>query len=223
MVRRNNDSSGHAPRSLDGVAGRWSFPVVASQRHNTHPSAMDYDCRRPGINRRGAAIVVMLALASISGAGMGQDPASRVSANATQDDTQIELLAMRVIHSELTRRGVTDWNTVGFDPDWDAGLKPLHPKRGGQQARNMLAMLGGRRFSRDSVAPTSLHCHLNGLTTLVYMGPPHMSGDSATVSVSYNIKDQRTACRFFVESKTLSFERHDGTWMYTGIKELVYS
>lgn len=153
--------------------------------------------------------------------GSGQRASMQPGATATE---QIELLAMHVIHEELATRGVTDWNTVGFEPDVDPGLKPLSSKRDTAQVRELLTELGGRRFFRDSVAPNSFHCHPNGLTRLVYLSAPSVIDDSATVRVLYELEDEHTKCRFFIESKTLSFRRRSGAWVYTGLQgAVIYS
>ena len=171
------------------------------------------------INDRGATIrILVLALAFTPCVCMGQNASIQVGVNTTQDDSQIERLAMRVVRAEFTKRGVMDLTTVGLDPNVDASLKPLHAKRDGAQVQDLLAEVGGRRFSRDSVGPNSFHCRLNGLTRLVYLSPPTIMRDSATVRVLYNLKDPLRPCRFFDEAKTLSFARRGSTWVYTGIQ-----
>ena len=171
------------------------------------------------VNDRGAAVLgLVLALAFTPRVAVSQNASIQVGANSTQDDRQIERLAMRVVRGEFTKRGATDLTTVGLDPDMDASLKPLHAKRDEAQVQGLLAEVGGRRFSRDSVRPNSPQCRLNSLTRLVYLSTPAITGDSATVRVLYNLKDQQRPCRFFDESKTLSFALRGKAWVFTGIQ-----
>lgn len=174
------------------------------------------------INDRGAAIrVLVLALALTPCVCMGQNASIQTDANAKQDNKQIERLAMRAVRGEFTKKGVTDWTTLGFDPDLDAELKPLHAKREVAHAQDLLTELGGRRFSSDSAGLNSFHCRLNGLTTLVYLSAPSVMGDSATVHVLYDFLSQSTACHFFIETTTLTFARRGGEWIYTGAQRRV--
>ena len=182
---------------------------------------MDY--RVPDRSNHGAIIGVALLLAFAPHVGGGQSASMRSSASATQASRQVERLAIRAIHEEFAKRGVTDWATVGLDPDVDAALKPLSLKRDSAQVRELLTELDGRRFSRDSVAPNSFHCSPDGLTRLVYLSAPSVVDDSATVRVLDNLEDEHTKCRFFIESKTLSFTRRSGVWVYTGQGAVIHS
>jgi hypothetical protein len=170
-------------------------------------------------NNPGTAILVLaLALAFTPGICAAQNGSIQVGASGAQDVRQIERLALRVVRSEFTKRGVTDLTTVGWDPSVDASMNPLRVKRDIASVAAMLEELGGREFSSDSVAPNSFHCHLNGLSRLIYLSTPAITGDSATIRVLYNFKSQQSECHFFAESKTFSFARRGAAWVYTGIQ-----
>ncbi|MDQ2889019.1 MAG: hypothetical protein M3R65_00515 [Gemmatimonadota bacterium] len=87
-------------------------------------------------------------------------------ADVTYATRQIERLAAREVRVEFVRRGVTDWGTVGFDPDVDAGLKSLHGKREPAHVQDLLTGLGGQLFSSDSITNSS-NCRSSRLTWLV--------------------------------------------------------
>ncbi len=160
----------------------------------------------------------VLALAFTPCVCIGQTASIQAGVTTPQDGQQLERLAMRVVRGDFTKRGVTDFTTVGLDPNMDASLKPLHTRRSVAHVKDLVADLGGRSFSRDSVGPNSFYCRLTGLTKLVYLSTPTILRDSATIRILYNIKDQYSACRFFDESKTLSFARRGAAWVYTGIQ-----
>ena len=161
---------------------------------------------------------VVSGLVFAAGSGLAQGAAPQHSQSASQRDVeQIERVAMRIVHADLSRRGVVDWNNVGFDPDADAHSHTAHGRRNSVHAQDLLTELGGRRFSTDSMQLNAANCKVGTLTKLVYLNLPVIRGDSATVQVTFAFKAVR-ACRFFSEFKTLAFVRREGAWTYVGVQ-----
>jgi hypothetical protein len=161
---------------------------------------------------------VVSGLVFAAGSGLAQDTLSLHSQSASQRDVkQIERVAIRIVHADLSRRGVDDWNNVGFDPDADAHFHVAHGRRDSVHAQDLLTELGGRRISIDSMQLNAANCKVGTLRELVYLNRPVIRGDSATVEVTFAFKGMQ-ACRFFSEFKTFAFFRREGDWMYVGVQ-----
>lgn len=169
-------------------------------------------------------VSIVTGLVLVAGSSLAQDTAPLHSQSSSQRDMkQLERVAMRVVRADLSHRGVTDWNNVGFDPDVDAHLKSTPTRRDSLYAQELVTELGGKRISTGSVRPNSSNCEVGTLTKIVYLNPPVIRGDNAAIQVTYAFKAMRRACRFYSESKTFAFVRRQGDWIYVGVKGKIIS
>jgi len=164
------------------------------------------------------AAIFASALAAVPHVSLAQTNRPNPQGHRQSDIDQIERVAMRAVHASLAARGVTGWDSVGFDPDLDAHLRPLVNKRSSAHAQDLANDLGATRISREAIRATPGDCRSGSTTKLVYLGRPTIQGDSAMVPVLFELASFKVSCRFFMESKTLTFARRGGSWVYVGVR-----